>query len=141
MLGSFGAWSHVPHELFPVSDWMTFLQRAQNVYYCLYDKYVRHYVYMPHQQALADKYFAHLPGPHPNLQELGRSVALILQNTHTPMSSVKPNVPSVIDVGGLHIKTPKPLPADLQAYLDEAKHGVIYFSFGIEVSSIPNNHT
>lgn len=62
MFGSFGAWAHVPHELFPVSDSMTFMQRVQNVYYCLMDKYLRNYVYLPQQQALADKYFSHLPG-------------------------------------------------------------------------------
>lgn len=62
ILGSFGAWAHVPHELLPVSRTLNFWQRIQNVWYCLYDKYTRYYVYMPLQQALADKYFAHLPG-------------------------------------------------------------------------------
>lgn len=46
------------------------------------------------------------------------------------MRVVKPNVPAVIDVGGLHIRPPKPLPLDLQQFLDEASDGVIYFSFG-----------
>lgn len=46
------------------------------------------------------------------------------------MNTVKPNVPGIIDVGGLHITPPKPLPADLQKFLDETAFGVIYFSFG-----------
>lgn len=62
MFGSFGAWAHVPHEMLAFPDSMTFWQRIQNVYYCLYDKYLRHVEYMPLQQALADKYFAYLPG-------------------------------------------------------------------------------
>lgn len=152
MLGSFGAWAHVPHELLVFPDAMNFWQRLQNVYYCLMDKYARHFVYMPQQQALADKYFAHLPGksrveesyfwgkhsinytvdtgPHPSLEELGQSVSVILQNSYAPMTSVKPNVPGVVDVGGLHIKAPQRLPADVKKFLDEAKDGVIYFSFG-----------
>lgn len=64
ILGSFGAWAHVPHELLVVSDRMTFWQRFQNMYLCLMDKYYRHYEYLPQQQALADQYFAHLPGNH-----------------------------------------------------------------------------
>lgn len=61
MFGSFGAWAHVPHELYIVPDRMNFWQRLKNVYFCLLDKYARHNVYIPQQQALADKYFAHLP--------------------------------------------------------------------------------
>lgn len=148
MLDSFGAWAHVPHELLVVPENMNFWQRMKNVYFCLLDKYARHYVYMPEQQVLADKYFAHLPGkdnftnlllklsvyfigPHPSLEELSRSVSVILQNTHTPMVVVKPNVPRIVDVGGIHIRPPKPLPSDIKQFLDEAKHGVIYFCLGI----------
>lgn len=71
-----------------------------------------------------------MSGPHPSLTELSRQIALIIQNVHTPMMSVKPNVPGVVDVGGLHITSPKPLPQDIQNFLDNAQHGVIYFSFG-----------
>lgn len=69
-------------------------------------------------------------GPLPTLEELSRSVSVILQNTHSPMTSVKPNVPGIVDVGGLHIGPPKKLPQDIQKFIDEAKQGVIYFSLG-----------
>lgn len=36
----------------------------------------------------------------------------------------------MVEIGGFHLTPPKPLPADLQKILDEAKHGVIYFSMG-----------
>lgn len=62
MFGSFGAWAHVPHEMLPYPDAMSFVQRLQNVYYCLCDKYLRSFQHMPSQQALANKYFSHLPG-------------------------------------------------------------------------------
>lgn len=41
----------------------------------------------------------------------------------------------VISIGGAHIKPPKPLPKDLQTFLDESKHGVIYFSLGSNIQS------
>lgn len=68
--------------------------------------------------------------PRPTVFELGKSVSVMLQNSYAPMMSVKPNVPAIIDVGGLHISSPKPLPAELKKFLDEAKHGVIFFSLG-----------
>lgn len=68
--------------------------------------------------------------PRPSVDVLSRSVSVILQNEHTPMNVVKPNVPGIIDVGGIHIKPVQPLAADLKKFLDEATAGVIYFSFG-----------
>lgn len=54
----------------------------------------------------------------------------MLQNSHLPLSSVRPTVPGMVDVGGLHIVPPKPLSANLKTFLDGAKDGAIYFSFG-----------
>lgn len=48
-------------------------------------------------------------------------------------------MPNVIPIGGSHIKPAKPLPKDLQKFLDESKDGAIYFSLGsnIESSKLP----
>lgn len=40
-----------------------------------------------------------------------------------------------MNVGGAHIKPPKPFPKDLQEFLDESKDGVIFFSLGSFVKS------
>lgn len=40
-----------------------------------------------------------------------------------------------ISVGGAHIKPTKPLPQDLQKFLDESPNGVIYFSLGTIIQS------
>lgn len=42
----------------------------------------------------------------------------------------RPLMPGIIYYGGAHIKPPKPLPIDLQQYLDTAEHGVVLFSLG-----------
>lgn len=62
MFGNFGAWSHVPHEYVTFGERMTFVERIQNVRIGMRDWYERHYLYMPEQQLLLDKYFALLPG-------------------------------------------------------------------------------
>lgn len=40
-----------------------------------------------------------------------------------------------MNIGGAHIKPPKPLPKDLKEFLDESKNGVIFFSLGSFVKS------
>ncbi|GFG31894.1 hypothetical protein Cfor_10048 [Coptotermes formosanus] len=61
-------------------------------------------------------------------------------------------VPNYVQVGGMHVKPPEKLPqvrnvkrtlliCELQKYLDEAPHGVIYFSMGsnLQSSSMPES--
>lgn len=62
LMGSFGAWSHVPHETVYYDDNMSFLQRVHNVGRCVYEKVQRTFSYYPQQQALIDQYFSQLPG-------------------------------------------------------------------------------
>lgn len=65
-----------------------------------------------------------------------RKIDVMLVNFHNAMSKPRPQMPNQINVGGAHIKpNPKPLPADLQTFLDEAKDGVIYMSLGAFVKS------
>lgn len=46
----------------------------------------------------------------------------------------------MIDIGGYHVDPPKPLPKDLQNFMDTAKEGVIYFSMGsnLKPSKMPS---
>lgn len=44
-------------------------------------------------------------------------------------------IQGTISIGGAHIKTGKSLPKDLQQFLDDSMHGVIYFSLGTVVKS------
>lgn len=45
----------------------------------------------------------------------------------------------IISIGGAHIKPAKPLPKEIQTFIDGAKHGVIYFSLGtvLQTSKLP----
>lgn len=53
--------------------------------------------------------------------------------------SPKPNVPTVVELAGLHIEDVKPLPEHIRKFIDEAEHGVLYASFGtsLKLSSLP----
>ncbi|KAH8282260.1 hypothetical protein KR054_006500 [Drosophila jambulina] len=77
----------------------------------------------------------------PSTEELVRNTSLMLINQHYSLSGPKPLPPNVIEVGGVHIEPPKPLPLDLQQLLDNAAKGVILFSFGsqLRLSSISDS--
>lgn len=59
----------------------------------------------------------------------------MLVNSHAPISSTRPIVPRFVEVGGLHIATVQPLPADIKQFLDGAKDGAIFFSLGSNLRS------
>lgn len=64
---------------------------------------------------------------------------MIFVNSHRSTSKPRPQMPGIIQVGGAHIKPPKPLPSDLQQYIDDSEHGVIFFSLGsfLQSSEMP----
>lgn len=56
-------------------------------------------------------------------------------NSHFSMNHARPLMPGIVNIGGAHIKPAKPLPKDIQEFLDGAKNGAIYFSLGAYMQS------
>ncbi|XP_017001726.3 UDP-glycosyltransferase UGT5 isoform X1 [Drosophila takahashii] len=75
----------------------------------------------------------------PSTEDMVRNTSLMLVNQHFSLSGPKPLPPNIIEVGGVHISPPKPLPSDLQQILDNAPKGVILISWGsqLKASSLP----
>lgn len=69
----------------------------------------------------------------PSIRELSKNVHMLFLNAHPIWVDNQPVPPNVVFMGGIHIPPPKPLPQDLQAYLDSSKNGLIYFSLGTNV--------
>ncbi|XP_026735998.1 UDP-glucuronosyltransferase 2B20-like [Trichoplusia ni] len=72
----------------------------------------------------------------PPYSEAVYNASLMLVNSHPSIGGSIKLPQNVKNVGGYHIDTDvKPLPKDLQKLMDEAKHGVIYFSMGSNLKS------
>lgn len=71
----------------------------------------------------------------PSVETLQKSIVLTLTNTHFSIEKLEPLPPNVIPVGGLQIKEPQPLDADLLDFVDSSKNGVVLFSLGTIVKS------
>ncbi|XP_054738721.1 UDP-glycosyltransferase UGT4-like [Anastrepha obliqua] len=135
MFGLITPWSYVPHGSLPLTDQMSFWERVQNVYNSLYTDFNREFQYFPMVDAMVEKYFGHLPIKFPSVSAMEKNLSAILINNHTPLSTAGPTMDNMINVGGMHIYPPNPLPTELQSFLDGAENGAIYFSLGSQVES------
>ncbi|XP_065216827.1 UDP-glucosyltransferase 2-like [Planococcus citri] len=54
---------------------------------------------------------------------------LIFYNNHASLLP-RPMNPNAIDIGGVHMKGVKPLPKEIQDFINQAKHGAILFTLG-----------
>lgn len=132
--------SYIPITFLGFSARMTFMERAENLFYSYVEDISTAISYLPRQQQLLEKYYPDKDMP--SLDELKRNVSLALLNTHVTLGFPRPYASNMIEVGGLNIdRNVKPLPMHLQTFLDEAKNGAILFSMGSNVrfSQMPND--
>ena len=63
--------------------------------------------------------------------ELEKNASLALSFGHPLIGDgLRPVAPNFVFIGMMNCKDPKPLPEDLQSFIDGAKDGVIFVSFG-----------
>ncbi|XP_049773400.1 UDP-glucosyltransferase 2-like isoform X1 [Schistocerca cancellata] len=115
------------------SDHMSFWQRAYNAYFQLSFCYMWYFQIQPTQEAIMRQYFG--PGP-PPVHETERNVSLLIVNSHFSVDYPRPLLPNILEITGMHVQTQtKPLPKDIQEFIDGAEHGLIYMSLGSNVRS------
>jgi glucuronosyltransferase len=102
-------YAYIPGAFVTYSDRMTFWERFINTVNGIVQSIGRRYYYLPQQDAIARKYF-NFTDDLPSISELESSTALVLLNHHFSLSYPKPLMPNMVQVGGMHIKSPKTLP-------------------------------
>lgn len=133
LVGTPAPMSYVPHAFSTFSDRMSLGQRLLNTLLTGYETAMINVMNYPFQRRVYARAF---PQARLSYDEAMTNVSLVLLNTHFSVSSPRPYVPNMIEVGGMHVKrTTKPLPERLQQFLDTAPEGVIYFSLGSFVKS------
>lgn len=103
--------SYIPDCCIGVMDDMNFLERFKNTITGVIEMYVENYLYLPMMKSLMNKHFTYKGWEsRPPLEQMLSNVSLVLINTHYAVGVCRPFTPDVIEVGGMHIKKPKPLP-------------------------------
>ncbi|XP_011865658.1 PREDICTED: UDP-glucuronosyltransferase 2B20-like isoform X3 [Vollenhovia emeryi] len=129
--------SYIPVLFLGLTRPLNFFSRMQNALWQPLYKIVYEYWFRPDDQLIANEIF----GPDlPKLKEIAQQSQALLVNTHSSIHGSRPQLPNVVEIGGIHIP-PKinPLPRDIAKFLDDAHEGVLYFNFGsmIRMSTMP----
>lgn len=125
--------AYLPDVFIGYTDHMNFWQRLYNTYFVLRFLAYWQTTVLPTHETIMREHFG--PDP-PSVYEVERNYSLLILAVHSSGDYPRPNLPNVIEVTGLHVQeTAKPPPQDIKKFLDEAKHGVIYFNLGSNVNS------
>lgn len=99
--------SYIPHVFTSYSDHMNFIERIENAITSVLYKMIYHlFSDSPSQQLVREHFGQDIP----DLAELAMNTSLLLVNSHFSLNAPRPLVPSIVEIGGLHITKPKPLP-------------------------------
>nr|QPA18384.1 UDP-gluconosyltransferase [Trialeurodes vaporariorum] len=136
LLGQPHSFSYIPDFRLPYTDQINFWGRIHNTAVGMYEILAGNFYHLPIHEELMRKYFKY-PGSEtlPTLRELIQNISITLVDSHTILNSVRPYSPNVVDVAGIQTEVLEKLPQDLQKFMDDAKEGVVFFSFGSIIDS------
>lgn len=79
----------------------------------------------------------YFPSGTSSVQESAKRTALLLMNYQSKMGYSRTNIPTAIEIGGLHCTSAKALPPDLEEFMESSgSFGVIYFSLGSTIRGV-----
>ncbi|KAL7047612.1 hypothetical protein ACKWTF_003053 [Chironomus riparius] len=111
---------------------LTFYERWTTLRY-VYKRFIA----VPNEFREMEKFIErHFPIKNPDMRKLRSRIEFMMINVHPVLGTIRPLLPNTIQLGFMHIESPKPLKdGPLKKFLDNSKHGVIYMSFGSNVQS------
>jgi glucuronosyltransferase len=107
--------SYIPNLFTSYSDRMNFVERIVNAVTMVLYKVMYHVLSDSPSQLLVRQHFGE---DTPDLADLARNVSLVLVNSHFSLNAPRPLVPGVVEIGGMHIPKPKPLPQVRQVLMN-----------------------
>ncbi|XP_006896880.1 PREDICTED: UDP-glucuronosyltransferase 2A3 isoform X3 [Elephantulus edwardii] len=123
--------SYVPTPMLKLTDRMTFLERTKNVIFSLlFDFYLQSF-------DVWDKLYSEALGKPTTLCETMGKAEIWLIRTYWDFEFPRPYLPNFEFVGGLHCKPAKPLPKEMEEFVQSSgEHGVVVFSLGSMVKNL-----
>ncbi|CAH1174139.1 unnamed protein product [Phaedon cochleariae] len=123
-----------PDHYLPVSTPLDFKGRLTSTLFNWFNWFLQyHWVYRRQTEIVKN----HFGQQAKDLRELEKEMSLLLVNVNPMFHDVRPAGSNTIYMGAsIHIKdTNKPMPKDLQTFLDTSETEVIYFSLGSNIKS------
>ncbi|XP_070695287.1 UDP-glucuronosyltransferase 2B20-like [Pempheris klunzingeri] len=119
--------SYVPQLFSYYSDKMNFFERLYNIICHSMMVYMYYYVSDPPYQAVCNRYF----GSDVTTISLIQGADLWLMRVDFTFELPRPTMPNVVYIGGFQGKPSKPLPSDLEEFVQSSgEHGVVVMTLG-----------
>ncbi|XP_069314173.1 UDP-glucuronosyltransferase 2B4-like isoform X1 [Eulemur rufifrons] len=124
--------SYVPAVMSELSDQMTFMERVKNMIYVLYFDFWFQTINLKKW----DQFYSEVLGRPTTFYETMNKADMWLIRTYWDFEFPRPFLPNFHFVGGLHCKPAKPLPKEMEDFVQSSgENGVVVFSLG---SMVPN---
>ncbi len=130
--------SYVPAAGSHLSNDMSFGDRLKNIFHYVLNTCIDHFIVRPEYDKLVARYF----GPETDFYHLLQGADIWLMRTDFVFEFPRPTMPNVVYIGGFQCKPSKPLPPDLEEFVQgSGEHGVIVMSLGTLVKGLPSEIT
>uniref|UniRef100_A0A8B9H557 UDP glucuronosyltransferase 5 family, polypeptide D1 n=1 Tax=Astyanax mexicanus TaxID=7994 RepID=A0A8B9H557_ASTMX len=126
--------SYIPVPGTGLTDKMTFTQRVKNFLFYPIILFQEFFLVGPHYKAFCKKYF----DKDCDIVSLLQEADIWLMRLDFVFDFPRPTMPNVVYMGGFQCKPSKPLPQDLETFVQSSgEHGFIIMSLGTAVDSLP----
>ncbi|XP_036897836.1 UDP-glucuronosyltransferase 2B31-like [Sturnira hondurensis] len=124
--------SYVPIISSELSDQMTFIERVKNMLYVLYFDF---WFQMFHEDW--NQFYSEVLGRPTTIYELMGKAEMWLTRTYWDFEFPRPLLPHFELIGGFHCKPAKPLPKEMEQFVQSSgEDGIVVFSLGSMVSNL-----
>ncbi|XP_064508205.1 UDP-glucuronosyltransferase 2A2-like isoform X3 [Pseudopipra pipra] len=125
--------SYVPAALSSLTDRMTFWERLKNIFSYTLQDIMYHYLIWGDW----DQYYSDVLGRPTTLCETIGKAEIWLIRTYWDFEFPRPFLPNFEFVGGLHCQPAKPLPKEMEEFVQSSgEHGIVVFSLGSMVYNL-----
>nr|XP_025859304.1 UDP-glucuronosyltransferase 2A2 isoform X2 [Vulpes vulpes] len=125
--------SYVPVTMAALTDRMTFLQRVKNLMFSIFFNFWIHQC----NNQFWDQFYSEVLGRPTTLCEIMGKAEIWLIRTYWDFEFPRPYLPNFEFVGGLHCKPAKPLPKEMEEFVQSSgEDGVVVFSLGSMVKNL-----
>ncbi|XP_027245056.1 UDP-glucuronosyltransferase 2A2 isoform X4 [Cricetulus griseus] len=124
--------SYVPAALSELTDQMSFGERVKNTL----SYYLQDYIFQSYWGRW-NSYYSRVLGRPTTLCETMGKAEIWLMRTYWDFEFPRPYLPNFEFVGGLHCKPAKPLPKEMEEFVQSSgEHGIVVFSLGSMVKNL-----
>ncbi|VTJ86042.1 Hypothetical predicted protein [Marmota monax] len=126
--------SYVPIVMSELSDQMTFMDRIKNIMYMIYFDFW----FQSFDVKKWNQFHSEVLGRPTTIYETMGKADFWLIRTYWDLEFPRPLLPNFDFVGGLHCKPAKPLPKEMEEFVQSSgENGIVVFSLGSMVSNMP----